>query len=140
MSVPAVPKRPVVSPRQARGTATVELALCLPMIVLITFGAVEGASMIFLKQTLAQAAYEGAKVAIHRNATNADVTAATQRVLAGRALNDVTVNLNPSNIRSARRGDLITIEVIAPSDANSIFPFGPFKGRVVAGRAVMVKE
>ncbi|MGI9517005.1 MAG: TadE family protein [Pirellulaceae bacterium] len=50
--------------RSVRGTATVELALCLPMIVLVVFGAVEGASMIFLKQTLVQSSYEGIKVAV----------------------------------------------------------------------------
>ena len=126
--------------RRRRATATVELALCLPLIVLVAFGAVEGASMIFLKQTLVQSAYEGAKVAIKRNATNADVNAATQAVLGGRTLNDVTIEMNPSNIQSARRGDIVTIRVIAPSDANSIFPFGPFQGRLVSGQAVMVKE
>ncbi len=125
---------------QRRGTATVELALCLPLIVLVAFGTVEGASMIFLKQTLVQTAYEGTKVAIHRNATNDDVNAAIQSVLDGRSLTGVTVEFNPTNIRSARRGDLVTIRVMAPSDANSIFPFGPFKGHLVSGRAVMVKE
>lgn len=112
----------------------------MPMIVLVTFGAVEGASMIFLKQSLVQSAYEGSKVAIRRDSTNADVEAATRAVLAGRALEQARVEINPSNLESARRGDIITVRVTAPSDANSIFPFGPFQGREVVGTAVMVKE
>ena len=123
-----------------RGAATVELALCLPMLLLIAFGAVEGASMIFLKQALVQSAYEGAKVAIKPNATNADIAAATQSVLGGRSLTNAVVTINPTNIGSAERGDLIIITVSAPSDANSVFPFGPFQGRTVSSDAVMIKE
>ena len=123
-----------------RGAATVELALCLPMLLLIIFGAVEGGSMIYLKQALVQTAYEGAKVGIKPNATNADVVAATQSVLGGRSLDRAVVTTNPTNIESARRGDQIIISVSAPGDSNSLFPFGPFKGRNVSVQAVMIKE
>ncbi len=133
-------RRFFVCRKRRRGTATVELALCLPVIVLIAFGAVEGASMIFLKQTLVQSAYEGAKVAIRRNVTSADVEAATRSVLAGRSLQQARVEINPSNIELARRGDVILVRVTAPGDANSLFPFGPLQGREVAATAVMVKE
>ncbi len=110
------------------------------MIVLVTFGAVEGASVIFLKQSLVQSAYEGSKVAIRRNATTADVLAATRAVLAGRSLHQARIEINPSNIEQARRGDRITVRVTAPSDTNSIFPFGPFQGHELAATAVMVRE
>lgn len=130
--------KPVRKRRQ--GTATVELALCLPLIVLVAMGAIEGASLIFLKQNLTQSAYEGAKLAILPGTTNADVARATQQVLVGRTLDNARVETNPVNIASARRGDLIIVRVVAPSDSNSLFPFGIFSTRNVAGTAVMAKE
>jgi Flp pilus assembly protein TadG len=130
--------KPVLNRRP--GTATVELALCLPLIVLVAMGAIEGASLIFLKQNLTQSAYEGAKLAILPGTTNADVERATQQVLVGRTLDNARVETNPVNIASARRGDLIIVRVVAPSDSNSLFPFGIFSTRNVAGTAVMARE
>ena len=47
------------------GAAVVEFAVCLPLIVLIVLGTIEAGSLLFLKQTLVQAAYEGALSLIH---------------------------------------------------------------------------
>ncbi len=47
--------------RKRNGTATVELAVCLPLIVIIAFGSIEATNMIFLEQRLTAAAYEGAQ-------------------------------------------------------------------------------
>lgn len=137
---PVRAKRLTRRTRSKRGAATAELALCLPVIVLVAFGSVEGASMIFLKQMLVQSAYEGAKVAIQNRASNTDIETATRAVLVGRSLDDVTVETNPINVESARRGDMVVIRVSAPSDANSLFPFGVFSSQRVTGTAVMVKE
>ena len=49
-----------VAPRvNRRAVATVELAVCLPVLALLVLGSIEAASFIFLKQTLQVAAYEG---------------------------------------------------------------------------------
>ena len=42
------------------GAAIVEMAICLPVIVLLTYGTIELAGGLFLKQTLTSAAHEGA--------------------------------------------------------------------------------
>lgn len=123
-----------------RGTASVELALCLPVLVLIALGAVEGASLIFLKQALVQSAYEGVKTAVRRDSTASEVEAATRAVLAGRTLDNARVEINPARLDQARRGELIRIRVTAPGDANSLLPFGPFRDREISATAVMVKE
>jgi len=122
------------------GTATVELAVCIPLIVLVTFGGIEGASMIFTKQALVSSAYEGIKVAVGRNATQADVVAAAQTVLDGRTLDATSITIEPTNFADVDRGTLITVTVSAPGDANSVFPFGPFQGRQLSVSAVMAKE
>ena len=53
--------------------------MCLPIIVLLVIGTIEACSMVFLKQSLAIAAYEGARTAIIPGATKAQVEAACNR-------------------------------------------------------------
>ena len=141
------PKTPVKRtlntwPRKSRrrGAATVEFAVCLPIIVLVVFGSIEGASMLFLRQAMIQSAYEGAKVAILDGSTNSDATAAIEAVGNGRRLNDLEIEFDPSNVAAADPGDLITVTVSAPGDSNSFLKFGPFKNKMVSASAVMVKE
>lgn len=125
---------------ERRGTATVELAVCLPVIVLVAMGAIEGASMAFLRQTLVQSAYEGVKVAVRRGNDAANGQAAAQAVIDGRSLAGTTITFSPSDPDSASAGEPITITVTAPSDANSVLPFGPFQGKTVTVTATMAKE
>ena len=54
-----------------RGIAAVELAVCLPVIVLLVFGSIEASSFIFLKQSLNVSAYEGIREAIRVGSNNA---------------------------------------------------------------------
>ena len=49
---------------ERRGVAAVEFAVCLPVIILLVFGAIEASSFIFLKQSLNVAAYEGIRESI----------------------------------------------------------------------------
>lgn len=123
-----------------RGAAIVEFAVCLPVIVLIVFGGIEAASMLFLRQTLVQASYEGIKTAVKPDGTSSAATASATAVCNGRNLRDVQIVVSPSNIESLNRGDIIEITVTAPGDTNSVFPFGPFAGKDVTATAVMVKE
>ncbi|QEG21836.1 TadE/TadG family type IV pilus assembly protein [Mariniblastus fucicola] len=123
-----------------RGAAVVEFAVCLPLIVLIVFGGIEAANMLFLRQTLVQAAYEGIKTGVKVDGTAVQAQASAQAVCDGRNLQNVTISLSPSNLAAVSRGDIIEITVSAPGDDNSIFPFGPFAGKDVTASAVMVKE
>ena len=123
-----------------KGAALVELAVCLPVIILIVFGAIESASMIFLKQTLVQTAYESIKVAAKNGATNAQANAAGQQVLAGRNLDGVQIRFEPSDIESVNRGALLRVFVDAPTGSNSPISFGFFSGRRIRVQAAMLKE
>lgn len=126
--------------KNRRGAAVVEFAVCLPLIVLIVFGSIEAASMLFLRQATVQSAYEGAKVAIQADATDADVQAAATQVIAGRQLSNVTISTIPASIDDLDPGTTIQVTVSAPGDENSMFPFGPFRNRQVSADAFMVKE
>ncbi len=121
------------------GAAVVEFALCLPLIVLVVLGTIEAGSLLFLKQTLVQAAYEGAKVAIASGDTE-QVEAVIDAVAASRNITDVTVAYTPSDIASVPSGEPITITITAPGDANSLIPFGPFQNQIVQTSASMIRE
>lgn len=126
------------SPRR-RGSATVELAVCLPVILLLIAGAIEGANFAFLRQTLAQSAYEGIKVAVRRNSTPAQGLQAAQRITQQRNVQGVTFQFQPDPATAAP-GSPVTLIVTAPGDANSQFPIGPFSNRTISVRATMARE
>lgn len=128
------------SRQKTRGAAVVEFAVCLPVIVIIVFGGIEAASMLFLRQTMVQAAYEGVKTAVKSDGTATAAIASAKAVSDGRNLTNVTVTVVPSDLTTIARGELVEIIVSAPGDDNSIFPFGPFAGQDVTASAVMVKE
>jgi len=121
------------------GAAVVEFAVCLPLIVLIVLGTIEAGSLLFLKQTLVQAAYEGAKVAITTGDSD-QVEAVVELVAASRDLTEVNVQFTPSDIASVSAGETITITLTAPGDDNSLIPFGIFRNLTVEANASMVRE
>ena len=121
------------------GAAVVEFAVCLPLIVLIVLGTIEAGSLLFLKQTLVQAAYEGAKVAITTGDSD-QVEAVVDLVAASRDLNEVSVQFTPADIASVPAGEIITLTLTAPGDDNSLIPFGVFRNLTVEASASMVRE
>lgn len=123
-----------------RGAAVVEMAVCLPVMLLIGLGSIQAASMIFLRQAMVQSAYEAAKVAVQSNATVASARAAATRVAAGRRVNSVNVEFTPSDITRVPKGQPIRVIVSAPGNSNSVLPFGVFENKRVLASAVMVKE
>ena len=122
------------------GAAAVEFAVCLPLIILIVAGSIEGASLLFLRQALIQSAYEGAKVAIRQDSTNSDVSSIAIAVADGRRLTNVSVRTTPSDVTSVPQGELIRVSVTAPVTNNSTLFGGVFSLDSVSADAVMVKE
>ena len=122
------------------GAAAVEFAVCLPLIVLIVAGSIEGASLLFLRQALIQSSYVGAKVAVKQDSVNSDVTNIAIAVTDGRNLSGVTVETEPGNIESVAQGELIRGRVTAPTSGNSLFFNGVFTLPTVSAEAVFVKE
>lgn len=123
-----------------KGAATVELAVCLPVIVILAIGSMESASMIFLRQALVQSAYETCKEAVKARGDQALAVTRGKEVLAFREITGETITFNPSNVSVLDRGTPVTVTVTAPGDANSVLPFGPFKGQTIEVSATMLKE
>lgn len=126
--------------RQRKGAAVVEFAICIPVIVLIVFGAIESASMMFLRQALVQASYESVKIAARDNGSQLAAINAAEQVAAGRRIDGLQVTFEPSDVESVPRGSMIRVIVSAPGNSNSLMPTGLFNGRNVSADAAMIKE
>jgi Flp pilus assembly protein TadG len=127
------------SKSRRRGTAVVEFAVCLPILVILVLGAIECTSMIFLKQSLNVVAYEAIRVAIRNDGTTAAANARANEVITERDIDGVNFSFSPSNIDGLDRGTPIQVTVTAPCGANSVFTLNFFSGNLEA-QAFMVKE
>jgi Flp pilus assembly protein TadG len=123
-----------------RGVAAAELAVCLPVVVLLVIATLESCSALFLKQSLTASAYEGVRVAIEKGATTATVQTACNQILTDRRIQGSTVTLSPSNISSLKPGDFVDVTVTAPCNPNSPVPTAFFRGRTLTAKASMMIE
>ena len=126
--------------RRRHGAATVEIAVCLPVLALIVFGSIEASNMFFLRQALVQSAYETVKEAVRRDGDVALALRRGQETLAFRKIVGENIQIDPPNVADVDAGVPVTVTVTAPGDANSVFRFGPFRGQQVSASATMVKE
>ena len=123
-----------------KGTATAELAVCLPAIVLLVFASIECCNMIFLKQALSAAAYEGARVMIRPGNTQGHAKTTAKDLLDNRNIKNETISFNPPNTNNQPRGTTVKITISAPCSSNSISPQWFFGGNTMTVTTTMVKE
>lgn len=122
-----------------RGVAAAEFAVCLPVMIILVVGAIETSSMIFLKQSLTVAAYEGGRTSTVPGATTDDIRATCQDVLTDRHVNGATINVTP-DVQFAAIGEFIEVEVLAPCNQNTIIAGRFFRNRNLSGASRFMKE
>jgi Flp pilus assembly protein TadG len=132
--------RPSSQPAARRGVAAAELAVCLPIVVLLVLATIEACSMIFLKQSLTAASYEGVRTALVKDATTNDVQAACNQILSDRRIDGATVTVTPPNVAALEPGDLVAVTVTAPCAANSVIPVMFYRGQSMESTASMMIE
>lgn len=121
------------------GLAVVELAVCLPAIVLMVLGSIEACSMIFVKQSLHIAAYEGIRRAVRYDATEQTVLDRCQQILDERGVENATIEMTPNTLDTVERGNELTLRISAPVLDNSLLRLRFFDSQLQA-EATMVKE
>ena len=109
------------------------------MLLLLTFGAIEATSMIYLKQSLEITAYEGARVALISGAQNNNVLAQCNQIIADRSIKNAAVSVSP-DIQSAAPGTIINVTVTAPCASNGLFSSMFFGNKALVGEVEMMKE
>lgn len=86
--------------KRRRGATTVEFALVCVVVLSIVVGMVEYVNVEFIRQGIAEAAYEGARQGIVQGATETEVEEATARKMRMMGLSTFTidVDLNPTTV------------------------------------------
>lgn len=95
--------------------------------------------MIFLRQSLAVVAYEGARLAVRPDSTLLIAEQRCQEVISERGIQNATVAVTPPNINAQSRGTPIRVTVQAPCSDNRVLPLKFFSNSLSAS-AVMAKE
>jgi hypothetical protein len=101
---------------------------------------IETCTMTFLKQSCTVAAYEGAHTGLLPAATAAEIRATCEGILNDRRVNNFDITVIPNNLSRLDEGEFFEVRVTAPTDSNGVLPGRFFRGRVMTGSAVMMKE
>ena len=134
------PRRSTQRRSRRRGAAAAELAVCLPLIILLVLATIEACTMIYLKQSLTVAAYEGARTALTPGATSADVTTQATQVLTDRDVQGGSVALTPLVFETAATGSYLRVQATAPCDMNGGLGSWFYQGKSLTGTVEVMKE
>ena len=106
--------------RGRRATATIELVVCLPMMMLLVFGSIQLCDLIFLQQTVVSAAYEGTIELARPNASSASVVNRVEQILTMHDIQGFEVKILPegTEVGDLATGTPVQIEVSADVDTN----------------------
>src|SRR5688500_18823920 len=69
-----------------RAAAVAELAICLPLFVMLVLASIEACSMMFLDHGLTIASYEGVRVAINFDGNTAEAKARANEIINARSI------------------------------------------------------
>lgn len=116
-----------------------EMAVCLPVLVLLAFASIEATSMIYLKQSLKITAYEGVRISMVKGATDSQVIQLCETILTDRRINAGNVSISPS-VNTASPGTTISVIVSAPCRSNGFFTSLFYSNSIFEESAHMMKE
>ncbi len=129
-----------------RGVAAVELALCLPVVLMTAMGMIESSNVVFVQTRMQSVAYEGARVATRPTtsaataATAATVIADCNTMLAQLGVYGATVTLNPASLASLVPQQTVTVTITAPLNQNSASAYVLANTIVLTARATLICE
>mgnify|MGYP000592644721 CR=1 FL=1 len=136
-----------------RGAAIVEMAMVLPLFMMVVLGVVEFGRAMMVGHMTTNAAREGTRMAIVDGASNTEVTNHVETFLAdtvGVSASDVTVTISvePASgnedpldkIEDAGPRDLVTVEVEVPFDKVSYIPGNYLNGKKLKSQSAMRHE
>ena len=135
---PRLRSRRWASSTRRRAAVTVETALALPILFMVTFAAFEFCRANMLWHTAGNAAYEGARAGIVPGATVDGVKAAAESILATVGADGAEIATQPTQITDET--DEITVTVRIPVDKNGYVTAVFFRDRWVTGTCMLSRE
>ncbi len=110
--------------------ATVEVALTLPILLLITLATIDTCHVIFVRQSAKIAAYECARLAIIPGVKREPLDRQCAVILDGRNIRDYRLSMSVEDLASFVKGSVLEVKVAVPADANSLGISWFYRGRV----------
>ena len=103
--------------KNRRGIATVEMALVLPLLLLLTMGAIRYGWLFLKAQQITNATRMGARTAVLPDATVAGVQANILALMTagGMGASGYSVTFSPADITSLLVGESLTVRITVPS-------------------------
>ena len=107
--------------QQRRGVAAVEAAVCLPVLFTVTLLFIEFSNLLFLRQSLKVASYEGIRVATKQGVSANDVAEVCRNILDSRQVTDYEISIEPEVFSLIDRGTLVTVTIDVGKGQNRMF-------------------
>ncbi len=104
------------------GVTTVEFAFVISALVMVIFAGLEFARVNIIRNTIENAAYEGARVGMVPGATNLECTAAAQAYLDLIGIQNSTVTTLPNTIDDNTTDVTVTVSVPMDIQNGYVFP------------------
>ena len=124
------------------GSATLEMALTLIILVNVTYGTIEFGQYFYVKNQFQGAAREGARAGVPQGATTSDVTSAVTAVMNAAGISSSAYTVTSTNV-TGTTGSQVTVTV-SGTWSNLSIKYRPYSligsAKVVTGSAVMRKE
>ena len=100
-------------PEKLRGAVIVEVAVCLPLMLLVVFGCIEANTGIFRGQTLTSAAHEGALVGVKLASTEEDIANRVATIMSARGIKQYKLHIETfgTAFEQLESGDQFRIEL-----------------------------
>ena len=126
--------------QRSRGAAMVEMALVLPILLLLTFAVIEYGWLTFRASQVNQAARHGARIAVRPAATVDEVDDAVASIMEGAGLAEYTLTITPGD-PAIDVGEPVTVNVSVDYGPISLTgsSFVPVPATLV-GNVTMAKE
>jgi len=121
-----------------RGALTVEFALTAPILFAIVLGALEFSHINMVRNTIENAAYEGARRGIVPGASARDVRREARTILRAIGVRGERVNVSPGQITNSTQSVTVTIRV--PLDQNGFIAPLFMKGKTMRRTVKLTRE
>jgi len=115
------------------------MAVSLPLLITLVFGAMEMANAVFLRQSMNMAAYEAAKVITRPGSNEALARTRCQEVLTVRKVTSYTLTFSPPVTAATTKGTQVTVALTAPAANLSYGPLRFLTGKTFTCSVVMVR-
>lgn len=122
------------------GAAIVEVALTLPILVLICLATIDTCRVIFVRQSAKLAAFECARIGIIPGVTRPQLEQLCATFMLSRSVSQATVSLSINDLSMLSKGDLLTVTVTVPANSNALSSSWFYRGRTFAESVSILVE